>query len=123
MGVLDAACGICFPVQRLNPGPLHCQCRVLATGKFPGILPSMSFKLLVLPAISIGISLLFGFTSVERFVSFEMFATPVATASFSMAQNMGGDGELAGQLVVLSTAVSVITIFLWVFGLSSVGMV
>ena len=38
MGVLDAACGICFPVQRLNPGPLHCQCRDLATGKFPGIL-------------------------------------------------------------------------------------
>lgn len=87
------------------------------------IVPSMSFKLLVLPSISIGISLLFGFTSVERFVYFEMFATPVATASFSMAQNMGGDGELAGQLVVLSTAVSVITIFLWVFGLSSVGMV
>lgn len=87
------------------------------------IVPSMSVKLLVLPAISIGISVLFGFTSVERFVYFEMFATPVATASYSMAQNMGGDGELAGQLVVLSTAVSVITIFLWVFGLSSMGMV
>ena len=38
MGVLGAACEICFPVQRLNPGPLHCQCRVLATGTFPGIL-------------------------------------------------------------------------------------
>lgn len=87
------------------------------------IVPSMSFKLLVLPALSIGISVLFGFTSVERFVYFEMFATPVATASYSMAQNMGGDGELAGQLVVLSTAASVVTIFLWVFALSSMGMV
>ena len=38
MGVLGAACGIYFPVQRFNPGPLHCQCRVLATGKFSGIL-------------------------------------------------------------------------------------
>ena len=38
MGVLGAECEICFPVQRLNPGPLHCQCRVLATGTFPGIL-------------------------------------------------------------------------------------
>ena len=40
-----------------------------------------------------------------------------------MAENMGGDGELAGEFVVLSTAVSVITIFLWVFVLREMGLV
>ena len=83
----------------------------------------MSVKLLVLPAIAVALSVALGFTPVERFVYFEMFATPVATASYSMAQNMGGDGELAGQLVVLSTAASVITIFLWVFLFTSIGFV
>ena len=29
---LVLACGIQFPDQGLNPGPLHCECRVLATG-------------------------------------------------------------------------------------------
>ena len=61
------------------------------------------------------------FSGVERFVYFEMYATPVATASYAMAQNMGGDGELAGQFVVLSTVASVVTIFLWVYFLNSVG--
>ena len=40
-----------------------------------------------------------------------------------MAENMGGDGEQAGEFVVLSTAVSVITIFLWVFVLREMGLV
>lgn len=87
------------------------------------VVPSMSVKLLVLPAIAVVLSQALGFTPVERFIYFEMFATPVATASYSMAQNMGGDGELAGQLVVLSTAASVITIFLWVFLFTSIGFV
>ena len=54
---------------------------------------------------------------------FEMYATPVATASYSMAQNMGGDGELAGQFVVLSTAASVVTIFLWVYLFTNIGLI
>ena len=38
-----------------------------------------------------------------------------------MAQNMGGDGELAGQFVVISTAVSMFTLFLWIFFMKSGG--
>ena len=40
-----------------------------------------------------------------------------------MAQNMGGDGELAGQFVVLSTAASVVTIFLWVYLFTNIGFI
>ena len=69
----------------------------------------------------LAVATLLGFSGVERFVYFEMYATPVATASYAMAQNMGGDGELAGQFVVLSTVASVVTIFLWVYFLNSIG--
>ena len=73
----------------------------------------MTFKMVILPAIILAVATLLGFSGVERFVYFEMYATPVATASYAMAQNMGGDGELAGQFVVLSTVASIVTIFLW----------
>ncbi len=85
------------------------------------VVPSMTFKMVFLPIISLAVANLVGLTSVERFVYFVMFATPVATASYAMAQNMGGDGELAGQFVVLSTTASVVTIFLWIFVLNSIG--
>lgn len=92
-------------------------------GNLKYVVPSMTIKLLILPAIITVIATAMGFSNVERFVLFEMFATPVATASYSMAQNMGGDGELAGEFVVISTAVSVFTIFLWVFFLTHFGIV
>jgi predicted permease len=43
------------------------------------------------------------------------FATPVAVPSVPMVQEMGGDVTLAGQLVVWSTLVSAITIFVCTF--------
>ena len=84
---------------------------------------ALAVKLVLLPAVIFALALALGFDSLERFVLFTMFATPIAASSYSMAENMGGDGELAGEFVVLSTAVSVITIFLWVFVLREMGLV
>ena len=39
-----------------------------------------------------------------------------------MAQNMGGDGQLAGQLVFVSTVASLATIFLFIFAMSRLGL-
>lgn len=78
-------------------------------------------KLAVLPALILAAAGALGLNGMERFILFTMYATPVATSSYAMAQNMGGDGELAGEFVVLSTAASVFTIFLWVFFLTHFG--
>ena len=59
----------------------------------------------------------------ELFLLVAVYGTPVAAASYPMAQNMGGDGELAGQLVVISTVVSVVTLFFWIFLLRFVGLI
>jgi predicted permease len=48
--------------------------------------------------------------------------TPPPVSSFPLVQQMGGDGEFGGQIVVLSTALAFPTIFLWVFTLSSLGL-
>lgn len=44
-----------------------------------------------------------------------LFATPVAVSTVPMTQEMGGDSALAGQLVVWTTALSSVSIFLSAF--------
>ena len=51
-----------------------------------------------------------------------IFATPVAVSSVPMAQEMGADAELAGQLVVWTTLVSALSVFLASFLLSLAGI-
>lgn len=90
-------------------------------GNLKYLVPSLTVKMVFLPAVITALATAMGFGNLERFVLFTMYATPVATASYSMAQNMGGDGELAGQFVVISTAVSIVTIFLWVLFFKTMG--
>lgn len=92
-------------------------------GNLKYLVPTLSFKLLVLPAIMLAIGYMVSLRGLELFLVIAMYGTPVAAASYPMAQNMGGDGELAGQFVVISTVVSVATLFLWIFFLKSTGLI
>ena len=51
-----------------------------------------------------------------------LFSAPVAVSSVPMAQEMGGDSKLAGQLVVWTTVFSAGTIFLSSFLLKTAGI-
>ena len=48
---------------------------------------------------------------------------PAGTAMFVMSQQMGGDAELASQLIVIGTLVSAVTIFLWIFALKQFALI
>ena len=50
-----------------------------------------------------------------------LFASPVAVAATVMAVEMGGDSELAGQMLFWTTIISALSIFLFVFIFSSLG--
>lgn len=59
----------------------------------------------------------------EHFAAFVgVFATPVAVSSAVMAKEMGGDDELAGQLVVWTSVISAVTIFIYVTMLKMLGI-
>ena len=79
-------------------------------------------RLLLLPLVMVTFTYLIGLRGVELFLILMIFGTPVATSSYPMAQNMGGDGQLAGQLVFVSTVASLATIFLFIFVLSQLGL-
>ena len=79
-------------------------------------------RLILLPLITLPLGWLSGLRGVELFLILMIFGTPVATASYPMAQNMGGDGQLAGQLVFVSTVASLGSIFLFIFLMSRLGL-
>lgn len=87
------------------------------------LVPTLTFKLVILPAVILAIAYALGLRGLELFLLIAIYGTPVAAASYPMAQNMGGDGELAGQFVVISTVVSVATLFLWIFFMKSTGLI
>lgn len=79
----------------------------------------------ILPIVGIGIAYFFfadRFNGAHFAVFVAMFATPVAVSSVPMAQEMGSDATLAGQLVVWTTVVSAFSIFIASFLLKLAGV-
>jgi len=52
-----------------------------------------------------------------------MFAAPTAVSSFQMAKQMDGDADLAGQIVVFTSAFSIVTVFGWIFLLKQFALI
>ncbi|MBQ2627141.1 MAG: AEC family transporter [Eubacterium sp.] len=86
------------------------------------LVPTLAVKMLLLPLIITIFATQLSMTPVERFVLLVMYGSPTAVSSYAMAENMGGDGELAGQIVVIGTVVSVFTLFGWIFLYGQMGM-
>ncbi len=78
-------------------------------------------RMFVVPLIFMPLSVMMGFRGASLCAMMIVFAAPSAVASYPMAVAMGADGQLAGQLVCVTTVLSVFTIFLWTFGLHSLG--
>lgn len=72
----------------------------------------LSLKLIVIPVIAIGLSAYaFGFRGASVVTLISIFASPTAVSSFTMAQSMGGDSDLAAQTVVFTSMFSILTVF------------
>ncbi len=78
-------------------------------------------RLIAIPAFCLSVAILFGIRGVDLAVLLAVFASPTAVTSYTMAQQMGSDAKLAGEAVVVSSALACITMFLWTFGLIELG--
>ncbi len=72
-------------------------------------------KLIVTPAIILTTGILLGFRNAELAILIALSASPVAVSSFTMAQQMDGDSELAAQLQMFGTTICIVTVFFWIF--------
>ncbi len=82
----------------------------------------LSTKLFLMPVFVIGVGALLGFRGAELGTLMAISASPTAVASYTMAESMGGDGDLAAEIVIFGTLLSCVTLFLWTFGLRTAGL-
>lgn len=76
----------------------------------------------IIPAVALTAAYLIGAFDGPHFATFvAVFCTPIAVSSVPMAQEMGADVSLAGQLVVWTTIFSALTIFVSSFILKEIG--
>ena len=64
------------------------------------------------------LAIFLGYRGIELATVMVLFGVPTAVSSFATAVQMKGDGALASQAVMMTTAVSAVTIFTWIFMLS-----
>ena len=79
-------------------------------------------KLAVYPLIYMLLPIHWGWTGHIMGAMLLTSASPTAISSYPMARSMGCDGDLAGEIVVVTSIFSILSIFLWVFGLKQAGL-
>ena len=79
-------------------------------------------RLLIVPALLLFPAILLGWRGVKLASLIPVFAASTAVNSFTMAQQMGGDAELAGNIVVATSALCSLTLFFWCFLFKSLGL-
>ena len=86
------------------------------------LLVCVGLRLLVFPGAILALAAAMGLRDIEFVTLLAMTAAPTAVNSFNMAQQLGGDSDLAGSAVVVSTAASFFTLFLWITLFKQLGM-
>lgn len=82
----------------------------------------LTIKLVILPLIMIPMVVMMGYRDADLLSGLLAYQTPVAVSSYIMAQQAGADGQLAGQLVVFSSVLSIFTLFVTIFILRMLGL-
>lgn len=86
------------------------------------LLVCVGLRLVVFPGMFLTLAMLLGIRDMEFVTLLAMCAAPTAVNSFNMAQQLGGDSQLAGSAVVVSTSLSFFTLFGWITLFKQLGM-
>lgn len=80
-------------------------------------------RLVFSPLLMVSAGIILGFRNELLIPLLIMSGAPTAVSSFPMAQQMDGDGELAAGLVVFTSALAILSMFVWIFVLKQIGMI
>ena len=80
-------------------------------------------KLVLVPLVSMTVAVVMGYRDQALASLLIAFGGPVAVSSFTMAQQMDGDADLAAELVISTTLFSVLTLFVFIFVFKMLGLV
>ena len=79
-------------------------------------------RLVAVPVVTIAAAALLGFRGPALGVIMVCFGAPTAVSSYNMAREIGGDADLAAGIVVVTTALSCLTLFCWIVLLKTLGL-
>lgn len=88
----------------------------------PAIAAVSILRLVVVPLCVIGAFLLLGFRGELIVVTLIIFGAPVAMVTYTMASAVGADDELAGGLLAVTSLLSIVSMFLFIFTFKSLGV-
>jgi predicted permease len=94
-----------------------------ATARLKPALYASLIKLMVQPLLLVFVCYLLGFRGEELFLFFVMFGAPVAVSSYAMASEMGGDGALASNIMIITTFFSAATLSLGIYVMRTLGWI
>lgn len=81
-----------------------------------------AFKLLIMPIITAFLLYVMGVHGIDLAIGVLLAGTPTATAAYIFTQQMRGDAELAGAIIMMTTLLSVFTYTIILFVIKTVGM-
>ena len=84
---------------------------------------AVAIKLFIMPALFMIYPLLAGWQEKSLVTVIIGYAAPTAVTAFPISESYHCDGKLAGEVVSLSAALSIITYFLWIFGMRQSGLI
>ena len=79
-------------------------------------------RLIIVPGAVLPVAALLGFRGAEFVALIGCFASSNAISSFTMTDQMGGDATLAGDIVVLTSALCSFTVFGWTLLYKTLGL-
>ena len=83
---------------------------------------TVAFKLVVIPGLALAAAAAIGIRGIGLGVVMMSFGAPTAVNSYTMARELGGDGDLAASIVVFSSALSCLSLFGWIVLLKTLGL-
>ena len=99
-------------------------------GLLKQIVTATFMRLVVAPAVGVGLAVLLStrmgvlpISAVEYPALISLFSTPVAVSSAVMVGEIGGDEQLAGQLVVWTSVFSMLSMFAVIFIMKSLALI
>lgn len=72
-------------------------------------------KLIIFPFITLAIALFLGFRNEYIVALLGVTASPTSVTSFNTVKEIGGDNQLAAEIVASSSVISILTLFFWVY--------
>lgn len=84
---------------------------------------SSFIKLILIPLILTSTAYFIGYRGIDLGIMFILFACPTAIVSFIMAEAMGANSKLAGNIILISTLGSVFTIAVGILILKTAGLI